>query len=632
MSNNDPYSKRLESLFSDTPALSPDASAPATPQAHARSGAIPTSHATDEDQTACLDAQRFFEMAADLLCIISPDGRFHRVSAACEPTLGWTPAEMTKRLFLELVHPDDVAATMAEFEKLARGAAVIHVDNRYRGKNGLYRRLAWRAQTGIDGLLYATARSVSAEAEVRQANYALPAGSENGQGAEAQLAEWRTLFSAMTDVILILDAQGRYLRIAPTNPSLLLKPTADLLGKTFYDVMPAAQAETLVSCIREALADQKSVRTQYALPINGQETWFEATVAPLTPATVAWIARDITDHKRAEETLAQHAAEVEETRGFLEAVFESLPVGMFMKDAQELRFVRWNKANEELIGLRRDEVIGKNDSDFFPEEEANWFTAKDRDVLARGELVDIPEETVQTAHKGQRILHTRKVAIRGVDGKPKYLLGISEDITERKQAEESLTQRAAELQDATAFLDSVIENLPTMLFVKEAEDLRFVRWNQAGEDLLGFSREAMIGKNDYDFFPKEEADFFTQKDREVLAGGALIDIPEEPIQTAHRGLRFLHTRKIPIYDAQGKPKYLLGISEDITERSRAEAALIKRAEREQLINHITSRLRSAQSVEQMMQIAAQELRQATQASRSVARIAAQNAPGESAGN
>lgn len=199
-------------------------------------------------------------------------------------------------------------------------------------------------------------------------------------------------------------------------------------------------------------------------------------------------------------------------------------------------------------------------------------------------------DAVKQAQSGQLPVWRSDIRLRTRNGQTRWLadssielkddlgnnigsVGILQDISERKHAEAALAQRAAELQDATTFLDSVVENLPTMLFVKEAHDLRFVRWNKAGEDLLGFSREAMIGKNDYDFFPQEEADFFTAKDREVLVGRQLVDISEEPIQTAHRGLRFLHTRKIPILDAQGQPKYLLGISEDITERKHAEAAL-----------------------------------------------------------
>jgi PAS domain S-box-containing protein len=106
---------------------------------------------------------------------------------------------------------------------------------------------------------------------------------------------------------------------------------------------------------------------------------------------------------------------------------------------------------------------------------------------------------------------------------------------------------------AGRFLDSIIEHLPAMIFVKDAVDLRFARFNRAGESLLGMSREQLIGKNDYDFFPREQADSFTQKDREVLASRALHDIPQEPIDTA-QGTRWLHTLKIPILDDSGEPR------------------------------------------------------------------------------
>src|SRR6185503_18831750 len=107
---------------------------------------------------------------------------------------------------------------------------------------------------------------------------------------------------------------------------------------------------------------------------------------------------------------------------------------------------------------------------------------------------------------------------------------------------------------------------------KDAESLRFVRFNRAGEELLGFPRDQLIGKNDYDFFPKDEADFFTAKDREVLREAKLVDIPEEPIETKS-GRRLLHTRKVTITDEHGTPRYLLGISEDITEQKAVEARI-----------------------------------------------------------
>jgi PAS domain S-box-containing protein len=120
------------------------------------------------------------------------------------------------------------------------------------------------------------------------------------------------------------------------------------------------------------------------------------------------------------------------------------------------------------------------------------------------------------------------------------------------------------------FLDSIIENIPDMIFVKEAKDLRFVRFNKAGEKLLGFKMKDLMGKNDYDFFPKDQADFFIAHDRAVLEHKKLVDIPEEPIDTKSLGKRYLHTKKIPILDEKGKPIFLLGISEDITDKKKME--------------------------------------------------------------
>jgi PAS domain S-box-containing protein len=143
-----------------------------------------------------------------------------------------------------------------------------------------------------------------------------------------------------------------------------------------------------------------------------------------------------------------------------------------------------------------------------------------------------------------------------------------------KQLERSEQLRMAEERAvaASSLLDAIVENIPDMVFVKDADKLAFVRFNRAGEELIGQSRAELIGKTDFDLFPVSQAEFFVAKDRQTLAATSVVESTEEPLQTAG-GLRWLHTKKVPLLDSAGKPQYLLGISHDITERKQVIAEL-----------------------------------------------------------
>lgn len=140
-------------------------------------------------------------------------------------------------------------------------------------------------------------------------------------------------------------------------------------------------------------------------------------------------------------------------------------------------------------------------------------------------------------------------------------------------AQQRAVEQNAELRAQSQLLDSIIENIPTMIFLKRASDLRFELFNKAGERMLGYDRNDLLGKNDYDFFTPEQADQFVKTDREVLNSRAIREIPEEAISCRDGTSKILQTFKIGLFGEEDQPTHLLGISVDISERIRIEQDL-----------------------------------------------------------
>lgn len=157
---------------------------------------------------------------------------------------------------------------------------------------------------------------------------------------------------------------------------------------------------------------------------------------------------------------------------------------------------------------------------------------------------------------------------------------------------QQLGQEADRLEQH-GLLFAILEHIPDMIFVKEASELRFVLLNRAGEELLGFPRAEMLGKTDFDFFPSHEAIFFQEKDRLVLNSGQALDIPQEQVMT-RSGTRSLFTQKIPLCDADGTPRYLVGVSRDITEFVQAQAEV---ARSQKQLRRLSGQLQQAQEEE-----------------------------------
>lgn len=279
-------------------------------------------------------------------------------------------------------------------------------------------------------------------------------------------------------------------------------------------------------------------------------------------------------------------------------VFESNMVGLMLTKSDGT-ILECNDYVLNLLGYTREE---------FNSGALNWRS------LTPPEFAHVGLHAFEKFTQGQPAIPFEKEYFRKDGSRVPILLGASKagndvavtfivDISTSKKAEQALEERVNErtqelreiaerLKQSQQFLDSVIENMPNMIFVKDAKNLCFVRLNKAGEKMLGHTREELLGKNDFDFFSATDAEQFQAKDREVIEGRKVIDIAEEPLSTKN-GLRYVHTKKIPIFDNDGKPIYLLGISEDITERKEAER------QRLNLLQEQTARAEVEKTAEQL---------------------------------
>ena len=145
---------------------------------------------------------------------------------------------------------------------------------------------------------------------------------------------------------------------------------------------------------------------------------------------------------------------------------------------------------------------------------------------------------------------------------------------ELQESREELAKRTTEVLATNRFLDSMIENIPNLIYVKDAVHLRYVRINRAAEALMGMTREQIMGKTDHELFPQDDADTLVAQDRKVLASGTVEDTPEQRRSSRTQGIRLMHARTVPVFDEHAEPTHILGVAEDITQQKEMEKEIL----------------------------------------------------------
>ena len=416
---------------------------------------------------------------------------------------------------------------------------------------------------------------------------------------ESQNERFRALVAAIEDyAIIMLDPIGNIATWNSGARTLKGWEEHEIIGKHFSVFYPEEVRDSLPNeLFTEAALKGRASHEGWRVRKDGSRFWGQVVLTAMRDVTgalvgVAKVTHDLTRRRAAEEAL-------QKSEESLRTTLDSIGDAVIATDV-EGRVMRMNPVAERLTGWKIDDARGQPFAKVFDikseitgEPAANPV---DR-VLREGTVVGLANHTALVARDGKtHPIADSAAPIRDARGKMTGVVLVFRDQTDEREAERAI-------REVNAFLDSIVENIPNMIFVKDGKDLRFVRFNKAGEELVGSPREDLIGKNDYDLFPKEQADFFTQKDREVLRSKKLLDVLEEKIETP-RGQRWLHTRKIPIMGESGEAKYLLGISEDITDKREMMVELERRVEeRTKELRNSEEQLRQSQKMEAIGRLA-----------------------------
>jgi two-component system, sensor histidine kinase and response regulator len=389
----------------------------------------------------------------------------------------------------------------------------------------------------------------------------------------------RTLLDNVPDVIYVKDVQGRK-TICNTADMLAsgAKTMQEVIGKTDFDTYPAELANKFWADDKFILDTQTPVlnREEPGRDAQGNPVWRMTTKVPLLNGKgqvigLVGIGRDITEQKRTAESLAVE-------RNLLSTMIDILPDYIFVKDVDS-RLIMDNIAHRRLLGATAlEEVVGKTDYDFFPEELAGPYIAAEAKIIKSGEALINQEEPVIDQDGSRRWLLTTKMPLRDQQGNVTGIVGINRDITEQKLAAEKLAEERN-------LLRTLVDTLPDRVYVKDL-DSRILVNNIAHRRKLGVGLEdEVLGKTDFDFFPAEDAALYRAEELEIIQSGvALIDL-EESFTDENGDQTWVLTTKIPLRNLQGVTMGIVGLSHDITKIKKAEAELIRQKQYFELLIH-----------------------------------------------
>lgn len=566
------------------------------------------------------------EDQTELICRYLPDGKITFVNQAYCRYFGVPPEDLLGNSFMALILEEDRESFLEQYNLLSPDKPFFTSEHRVILPSGEIRTQQWidRAifdETGQIVEYQAVGRDVSdrtvAETALQELNAELEqrvqqrteryeqaylAGKLTEEKLQNSEAEMLALFNAMTDIVLVFDASGRYLKIAPTAPELLYKPAPEVLGKTLAEIFPEAEANFALGHIRQTLASGQTHRVEYRMEIGCKLFWFDASISPLEFDRVMWVARDITARKHAEAALQKSE---EKFRN----LFDDAPIAIGLASVRDYRIIKVNEAHRQMLGYSDSELAAMSFADVtHPEDlQADLEQVKQ---LVEGDIPRFQMEKRLIKKNGELMWANLTVTlIRDREGIPLYSMGAIEDISYRKRAE-------MEFQQLKERLQFLLGSNPAVIFTAAPTgDFCTTYISDNVQTIVGYDPQELLA--DCKFWSSrihpEDLPQFLVNFSDLCEGKNCIC----EYRFLHQDgiYRWLRTELKLLVDSMGIPSEIIGYAADISNSKYAELARGQQFEQERLVEAIARRVRQSLQLEEILNTTVAELQQVLLADR-----------------
>lgn len=401
------------------------------------------------------ELELFFDIIPSILCIAGFNGYFKRINYAFTEILGFTPRELLSEPFINFVHPEDRAATIAEVESLAAGNSTISFENRYRSKNGGYRWLLWTGKAYPEKeIIYAAARDITERKQKEAAS----------NKSEKQ---FRMLTQNAPVGIFQTDAQGNCLFVNLRWQKITGLSASEALGTGWAKALHPEDSQRVFAKWNERtqMGQEFVMEFRFKAP-NNRISWVFAAAAPnySDGEVVGYLGTvtDITKQRKALRDRQRAERQLKQERDFSNAVINTVGALVAVLDRQGT-IINFNHTCEQITGYSFPEVKGKQIWDFLIATKEQAVVKAVFNKLFAGQVPNQYENYWVAKDGSRHLISWSNTAIFDEQGKVEFIIATGIDITEQRQ----VWNRLEHQYQQTKLLSEITRNIRMSINLKE---------------------------------------------------------------------------------------------------------------------------------------------------------------------